>query len=115
MPAALQQPEAGIGAFLYARCQPAFPLAQGGVCIFRGSENPEPLDMAYCDYRITMPWPEVTAETITHANGLRLQFLEPGRRVRVTYTTRTAGRRSTCCRRRSRRSTRAATWSPART
>jgi hypothetical protein len=37
-------PEARLGAFLYVRYQPAFPLCQGGVCIFQGSDNVTPLD-----------------------------------------------------------------------
>src|SRR5258705_8194181 len=48
-------PEAALGAFLYVRYQPAFPLAQGGVCIFRGLDNVSPLDMEFLDYEITMP------------------------------------------------------------
>jgi hypothetical protein len=32
-----------------------------------------------------MPWPEVNANTITTANGLRIEFVEPGREVRVSY------------------------------
>ena len=38
-------PEARIGAFLYLRCQPAFPLSQGGVCVFSGLDNTEPTDL----------------------------------------------------------------------
>jgi hypothetical protein len=38
-------PEARIGAFLYIRYQPAFPLSQGGVCIFRGFDNYSPVDI----------------------------------------------------------------------
>ena len=78
-------PSHNIGAFIYARCQPAFPLAQGGLCIFKGTDNIEPLDMAYMDYRNTMPWPEVTENNIRHANGLNFEFLELGRKIRVTY------------------------------
>src|ERR1700754_2608258 len=58
-------PEAAIGAFLYIRYQPAFPLSQGGVCVFQGTENVEHTDMAYLDYEITMPWPTVEGNTIT--------------------------------------------------
>lgn len=81
----LSIPEKRIGAFIYARCQPAFPLAQGGVCIFQGCDNLEPLDMAYCDYRNTMFWPEVTENSIEHQNGLKFEFIEPGQKVRITY------------------------------
>ncbi|HMC04664.1 MAG TPA: tyrosine protein kinase, partial [Actinomycetota bacterium] len=50
-------PDAGIGAFLYARYMPAFGLSQGGPVIFRGMDNVSPLDVEYHDYRATMPWP----------------------------------------------------------
>jgi hypothetical protein len=78
-------PEARIGAFLYIRYQPAFPLCQGGVAIFRGTDNINPIDIEHLDYEITMPWPTITADTITTANGLTIEFLEPGRVARVTY------------------------------
>ncbi|WP_320671848.1 DUF7064 domain-containing protein [Patulibacter defluvii] len=78
-------PEARIGAFLYVRYQPAFPLSQGGVCLFRGTDNVAPIDIDFLDYQMTMPWPEVDGTTITTANGLRIAFLEPGRQARVTY------------------------------
>jgi hypothetical protein len=78
-------PEAEIGAFLYLRYQPAFPLSQGGVCVFRGLDNFEPGDLEFIDYRITMPWPEIDGSTITTANGLRIEFLEPGRTARITF------------------------------
>jgi hypothetical protein len=81
----LSVPEAQLGAFIYVRYQPAFPLCQGGVCIFRGVDNVTPLDMAFLDYEITMPWPEIEGNTITTANGLRIEFLEPGRTARITY------------------------------
>jgi hypothetical protein len=78
-------PEAQIGAFLYIRYQPAFPLSQGGVAIFRGSDNVELLDMAHLNYEMTMPWPQIDGATITTENGLRIEFLEPGRVARITY------------------------------
>ena len=78
-------PEAALGAFLYVRYQPAFPLAQGGVCIFRGLDNVSPLDMEHVDYEITMPWPEIAGNTITTANGLTIEFARPGERVRLRY------------------------------
>src|ERR1700683_4571523 len=78
-------PEADIGAFLYVRYQPAFPLSQGGVCVFRGLDNLEFGDMEFIDYRITMPWPEIDGNVITTANGLRIAFIEPGRAARVTF------------------------------
>lgn len=79
-------PEAKIGAFLYLRYQPAFPLCQGGVCIFEGTDNVEIQDMAFVDYEMTMPWPQIEGNVITAANGYRIEFLEPGRKARVTYT-----------------------------
>lgn len=81
-------PEAELGLFAYVRYQPAFPLCQGGVCIFRGLDNPQPLDFEHIDYEITMPWPKIDGSTIETANGLRIEFLEPGRRARVTYRSR---------------------------
>jgi hypothetical protein len=79
-------PEAEIGAFAYIRYQPAFALSQGGVAIFQGLDNLEPGDMAFIDYRLTMPWPEIDGNTITTYNGLRIEFLELGRRARVTFS-----------------------------
>ncbi|SNR91353.1 hypothetical protein SAMN06265360_1323 [Haloechinothrix alba] len=79
-------PEARIGAFLYLRCQPAFPLSQGGVCIFRDTDNVEHTDIAFLDYEITMPWPSVEANRITTDNGLTIDFVEPGRAARLTYS-----------------------------
>ena len=78
-------PEAGIGAFLYLRWQPAFPLSQGGVCVFQGTDNVEHTDMAYLDYEMTMPWPEVDGNVIRTANGLQIAFEELGQRARITY------------------------------
>jgi len=79
-------PEASLGAFLYIRYQPTFRLCQGGVVVFRGFDNPTPIDADHLDYEITMPWPRIEGTTITTANGLCLDFVEPGRRVRATYT-----------------------------
>ena len=79
-------PSAQIGAFLYLRYQPAFPLSQGGVAIFRGTDNVNLLDVDHLDYEITMPWPDIDGNTITTANGLRIEFLEPGRAVRISYS-----------------------------
>ncbi|MCK9248011.1 MAG: tyrosine protein kinase [Solirubrobacteraceae bacterium] len=78
-------PEARIGAFLYVRYQPAFPLSQGGVALFRGLDNVHTTDLAHLDYQMTMPWPTVEGNVITTANGLRIEFLEPGRKARVSY------------------------------
>lgn len=78
-------PEARIGAFLYIRYQPAFPLSQGGVCIFQGTENVEHTDMAFLDYETTMPWPTIEGSKITTANGFGIDFVEPGKSARLTY------------------------------
>ncbi|EHB59114.1 hypothetical protein MycrhDRAFT_1550 [Mycolicibacterium rhodesiae JS60] len=78
-------PEAAIGAFIYIRYQPAFPLSQGGVCVFQGNDNVEPTDIAYHDYEMTMPWPTVEGNTITTDNGLSIEFVEPGRTARLRY------------------------------
>jgi hypothetical protein len=81
----LSVPEARIGAFIYIRYQPSFPLCQGGVCIFQGMDNVHLTDIEFLDYEITMPWPEIAGNTVTTANGLRIEFLEPGRKARLTY------------------------------
>lgn len=79
-------PEARIGAFVYIRYQPAIPVAQGGVAIFRGLDNVNAIDVEHLDYEITMPWPEVKDNTITTDNGLSIEFVEPGRVARLGYT-----------------------------
>ena len=78
-------PEAELGLFTYIRYQPAFPLSQGGVCVFRGMDNTEPIDMEFLDYRSTMPWPKIDGNVIETDNGLRIEFIEPGKLARVTY------------------------------
>lgn len=78
-------PEAAIGAFIYVRYMPAFPLTQGGVCIFQGTDNVEHADMAYLDYEMTMPWPTVDGGTIATANGLTIDFTEPGKTAALRY------------------------------
>jgi hypothetical protein len=55
------------------------------VCIFRGLDNVEYTDMAYLDYEITMPWPHIEGNAITTDNGLRIDFIAPGRTARLTY------------------------------
>jgi hypothetical protein len=77
--------EAELGGFVYIRYQPAFPLCQGGVAIFRGTENPHPLDAEFVDFQVTMPYPELQDNAITTANGLRVEFPEPGRVARLSY------------------------------
>jgi hypothetical protein len=84
----LSVPEAELGAFLYIRYQPTFPLCQGGVAVFRGMDNLHVLDMEFLDYEMTMPYPTVEGNAITTANGLRMEFTEPGREARLTYRSR---------------------------
>ena len=79
-------PEAAINAFIYIRYQPFFPLSQGGLSIFRGLNHRHPLDADFLDYQATMPWPTVDGNSIETANGLRVDFEEPGRLVHITYT-----------------------------
>jgi hypothetical protein len=86
-----QVPEAGIGAYTYIRYQPWFPLSQGGVVIFQGLDHRVPLDVAYLDYRMAMPYPEVEGSRITTANGYAVEFLELGRAARITYESPEAG------------------------
>jgi hypothetical protein len=81
-------PEARIGCFLYVRYLPFFAQSQGGICVFRGLSNGDLMDMDFLDYRISMPWPQIDGTAITTANGLRVEFLEPGRRARVSYRSR---------------------------
>lgn len=81
----LSVPEAGIGAYIYLRCQPAFDLSQGGVSVFRGMDNVALLDADYHDYRVTMPWPEIDGNVIRVANGLTIDVIEPGEVINVRY------------------------------
>jgi hypothetical protein len=83
----LSIPDAAISVFLYLRCLPAFRMSQGGISMFQGLDNPaNNSGVVYLDYRDTAPWPTIDGNTITLANGLRLEFLEPGRVLRLTYT-----------------------------
>jgi hypothetical protein len=79
-------PEAQIGVFTYIRYQPAFPLSQGGVMVYRGLENKFLADSLFHDYQITMPWPEIDGNSFSIANGLTYDFVEPGRRARLLFT-----------------------------
>jgi hypothetical protein len=80
-----QIPDAGIGAFLYIRYQPFFPLSQGSVAIFQGLSNVAQLDVEFVDWQMSMPYPQGDGSTIISANGLRIEFLELGRAMRTTY------------------------------
>jgi hypothetical protein len=44
------------------------------------------LDMAFSDYEMTMPYPELDGNVITTVNGYRIEFLELGRHARVSYS-----------------------------
>ena len=44
------------------------------------------LDAEHLDYEAWMDWPEVDGNTITTANGLRIEFTEPGREAKVSYS-----------------------------
>jgi len=78
-------PEAELGCFIYLRYQPAFPLSQGGVNIFRGLDNDTFLDAEHVDYRNTMPWPTVDGNLIRTENGLEIEFPVPGEVARIRY------------------------------
>jgi len=80
-----QIPDEAIGAFIYVKYFPAFPLCQGGVTIFRGLDNQTALDAVHLNYETAMPWPKVGAATIQTENGLRIEFPEPGRRALLSY------------------------------
>ncbi|MEA2166860.1 MAG: hypothetical protein QOF76_160 [Solirubrobacteraceae bacterium] len=80
-----QVPEAGIGGFLYIRYQPYFPLSQGTVIIFEGTDNAAHLDIAHLDWQMAMPYPVTEGNVITTANGFRVEFLELGQTARLTY------------------------------
>jgi hypothetical protein len=60
-------------------------LSQGSVIICQGLDHRMPLDMAYLDWQMTMPYPTVDGSKITAANGYRIEFLELGRQARITY------------------------------
>src|SRR5690606_7797012 len=66
-------PEAAIGAWIYIRYQPHFPLCNAGVSVFRGLDNVGPLGIEYDDYEMTLPWPTVEGNVITTRNGLRIE------------------------------------------
>jgi hypothetical protein len=85
-----QVPEAGIGGFTYIRYQPYFPLSQGNVIIFQGTDNAAHLDVAYLDWQMAMPYPRTEGNVIT---GVPL-----GSPTRAA----TARLRSISCKRRSR-------------
>jgi hypothetical protein len=84
-------PGAKVGVFTYIRYQPAFPLSQGGLLVYRGTENRCLADAAFLDYQVTMPWPDIDGTSFATANGLTYDFVEPGRHARLTFLSRDGG------------------------
>jgi hypothetical protein len=80
-----QIPEAQIGGFTYIRYQPYFPLSQGNVIIFQGTDNVAQLDVAYLDWQMAMPYPKADGNVITTASGYRVEFVELGKTARISY------------------------------
>lgn len=78
-------PEERLGACIYYRYQPSFPLVGGGVGIYQGDTNIRPLDAAHLNWWMTMPWPEVDGRVIRVANGLVLTVVDPGSELRIEY------------------------------
>lgn len=82
----LSVPEPAISIFCYLRALPAYGMSQGGIAIFQGLDNPANVGgIAYLDYNDTAPWPHVGERYFETANGLRIEILDPGRRLRITY------------------------------
>jgi hypothetical protein len=80
-----QVPEAQIGGFTYIRYQPYFPLSQGNVIIFQGTDNIAHLDVAHLDWQMAMPYPDTDGDVITTGSGYRIEFLELGQSARISY------------------------------
>lgn len=78
-------PEAGISIFTYIRYLPAFGVCQGGVLIYQGLDNVVLTDLAFHDYRLAMPWPTVEGNSFTTVQGLRFDFVEPGRVAHISF------------------------------
>ncbi len=81
-------PEAELGAVIYFRFQPAFPLVGGGVGIYQGSDNVRPLDVEHLNWWMTAPYPEVRDGRLSVDNGLSLTIVTPGEELAVTYESR---------------------------
>jgi hypothetical protein len=78
-------PEEKIGVFIYVRYLPVINISAGGVCAFQGLENHRPLDCDYIDFYNTLPYPKIEGNVITVENGIKINFLEPGKKVQLTY------------------------------
>jgi hypothetical protein len=79
-------PDAKIGSFIYASYKPGTHSMHGGIFIWQGHDNNEPMEMDHHDYQIQMGWPTIEGNTVTIENGMRFEFLTPGEEVRVTYS-----------------------------
>lgn len=54
--------------------------------VFSGLDNVKPLDIDHCNYVNTMPYPEFSENHgMETKNGLRVEFTELGKTVRITY------------------------------
>jgi hypothetical protein len=78
-------PEAAMSIFTYIRYIPAFGCCQGGVLVYQGMDNLVLTDLAFHDYRLAMPWPEIDGSRFTTVNGLSFDFVEPGRRTEIAF------------------------------
>jgi hypothetical protein len=84
-------PSEKLGCFIYVRAQPHFKLCLAGVSIFRGMNNLRPLDCEHSNIVNTLPWPTVTPTgtdgcmKLDTENGLSIEFLEPGHKIRILY------------------------------
>jgi hypothetical protein len=76
-----------IGGYLYLRWQPASMTSQGGVCIWKGADALEMIDMAHHDYRVTLGWPEVSenGRRFTMEQGYSIEYAEDLLSARLTY------------------------------
>lgn len=76
--------------FIYVRYMPVLKIIQGGVCIHKGLNNLCFLDIEHCNFLNTMPWPatkngSLLDNTVETPNGLRIEFVELGKKIRITY------------------------------
>lgn len=69
---------------------PVLKIIQGGVCIHKGLNNSRFLDIEHCNFLNSMPWPATVNgalknNTVETPNGLRIEFVEPGKKMHLTY------------------------------
>jgi hypothetical protein len=65
---------------------PVFNLCSGGVCLYKGLDNLKGIDVDPCNFLYTMPWPTLSeGNVIETVNGLKVTFLELGKKARVQY------------------------------